>query len=140
MEKLTPLLEKLAQQLGTTATHLWAVLIAQAKIAFVGYIIEIILLCILNYLWIILFRKTLKPYIFKIDYNGKEITKTFNTRWNYWWEENEGLSWTYGTIFIALGILFVIWDIVTINSIPLILSSLINPEYWALNKILTLLK
>jgi len=47
MKELTPLLEMLAEKLGTTAEQLWSVLIGQANIEFIKYLVGSIIFLVL---------------------------------------------------------------------------------------------
>ena len=116
MEQLTPLLEKLANKLGTTTEHLWKVLLQQVNV-------EMVLrqLWMSIWLWggIGLIALAIIMIIMIIKYDGEEI--------------------------IALPFLIIVVAIVSgsigyyINYSKL-LTLQNNPEYWALHEVLSVIK
>ena len=104
------LIEKLAEKLGTTAEHLWEVLIRQAPITSgTELIVDAILLGATCWLWKFL--------------------------WSYPWKHEE-----YGcTKEVTLGAAAVFTAIIIISialSLPSIFAGFLNPEYWALQQII----
>jgi len=111
MEELTPILEKLAEKLGTTTQYLWGVLIKQAPVAAVTELIYLILVVL-----------------------GGIILYKIHKRLSY--EEEESLIAPMAIATIIWGILF----IVCFFSIGTIVTGFFNPEYWALDEIMSLIK
>lgn len=104
------LIEKLAEKLGTTAEHLWEVLIRQAPItSAIELAMDAMLLVATYQLWKFL--------------------------WNHPWKYEE-----YGcTKELTLGAAAVFTAILIISialSIPSIFAGFLNPEYWALQQII----
>jgi len=115
MKEIAPLLEKLAKQLGTTVEYLWAVLVRQAMIASCIDILQYIILGVATYFFV-------------------KLTKKF-------YLESEEKQWD-GIWFTIPGImgmaLLIIW-IVSFFCIQNTISGFLNPEYWALQKVLGLI-
>ena len=125
MKELTPLLEKLAAKLGTTAEHLWGVLIKQAHIEGITAVCLIGLLIVLTISW------------------GFFIAPKLVRKWSFLKEKrrtpyaDDGEMYLVGTVVGSIA--FSIAWIVTICSLSTILSCFYNPEYWALQKVLSLI-
>lgn len=119
-KELLEALKILSTKLGTTAEHLWAVTIRQAKISALQDIILsislIVLTIILYYIATKLIKKDRKHGDF-IEYSPITII----------------------TIAIAVSV-FVVTLIACFVSVADILTALLNPEYWALSNICALLK
>lgn len=118
-DKTTKLIEKLSAQLGTTAEHLWGVLVHQAPLtgAFDLVIIVIMVLCAV-YLVRLVKRKT-KKYDNNNQYIGAE-----------WDNEVAAFTW-FGTI------VYLIITMIVVSSLGKeIIAAFFNPEYWALTQIL----
>lgn len=118
MDKLTDLLQALATQLGTTSQYLWSVLVKQAFISGITdlFIYTLLLVaCIGEYKWF--------KYLIKENHNMSD---------------GEEVGHRMGLVisFVLLAI-FVIW---TLASFSTTLASFFNPEYWALNHILEVIK
>jgi hypothetical protein len=116
MEQLTPLLEKLASQLGTTVEHLWNVLLLQTKVE--------IMLCNLwmgIWLWggigIVVLAIIMLIYALKAD---KEGIGTFAI----------GVI-IFTIIIVGIGYYVNYSDWITLTQ---------NPQYWALKEVLSALK
>lgn len=122
MKELVPLLEKLASQLGTTIDKLWAVLLKQAMI--IG-ITDLVLCVSLVGASILAFRfiqkKTTIP------------TETVENKYPHAQWEGEGAFIAWLIFFIGL----LVTTIIILASAENIVSAFLNPEYWALNKILS---
>jgi hypothetical protein len=102
------LIEKLADKLGTTAEHLWSVLVAQAPIQAVAEICTwLIATTIITILYIFLWKRIDKYS----DYDDRVFQK------------------------VMLGIPFIFLFMALIVSIPIWVSAFANPEYWALMEI-----
>jgi len=119
MEQLTDLLRELADKLGTTVDHLYQVMITQAKVEIISNSIFLIIIIA----WLVLFKKIYKYLYAKKIERDKEI---------YGWDEN-GWFWA----LIGHAVLTVILVIIGLLEIDILLTLIINPEYWALDKILT---
>ncbi len=116
MKEIAPLLETLAKKLGTTAEYLWAVLVKQAFIASCIDILQYIILGVATYFFI----KLTKKYWLM----GEE------KRWDTIWLIIPGIAG------VALLLIWIVAFIAIQNTI----TGFINPEYWALNKILDVVK
>jgi len=111
MKELTPLLEKLADKLGTTVEHLWSVLLQQAQIdAQIWQMWMVVWMCVFGGLAVI--------SIFLAFIGSRE-------KWELW-----------GVWFIVTGLSFVIGIPVFIGCYSAIITRTQNPEYWALKEIL----
>lgn len=111
-EKMTTLLQELAVKLGTTAEHLWGVLLKQAPIS--GIVDLILILCFVS-AWVTVFNIVQKNY-------------------RNWEDVQKFAAWLVGgviSIYIVTFVLFKTEGIVT---------AFLNPEYWALSEILSKLK
>ena len=113
-EQTQQLIEKLAEKLGTTAEHLWAVLVRQAPITSTT---EAIALCIYAAVMVLGYRLV------------REKTKDDGD-----WNDNCG----------SIALPWVIWCGATIAllivlccSLSNIVAGFANPEYWALKEILS---
>ena len=116
------LLEKLAEKLGTTSQYLWQVLIKQAPISATINLIEIILVGVFG---VILWKLHKKFYG---NMPGKE--------YSYYSEMEELII-----VPMMVGMMiFVVVAIAGFCSIETIITGFVNPEYWALNKILDKIK
>lgn len=115
MKEIVPLLEKLADQLGTTSEHLWRILIKQAPISATIDVIQyvaVILACI--FWW--------------------KITRVVHKQIHDSWDEIN-YAWIVGGWIILL--IFLIAIFFCINGT---ITGLVHPEYWALDKILDTIK
>ena len=116
MKELTVLLEQLALKLGTTVEHLWGVLLRQAPISgTVNIIISVTVIIISVFFVRLAIVKTKGP----------------DAEWD---EEGAFLIWVVALI-IAFGSSAIVFA-----SIKNIASAFLNPEYWALNELLTAIK
>jgi len=116
MDKLTEeLIIELAKKLGTTAVHLWEVLIRQAIILSV---VDIIVIAGWVYCLVFMYRF--------IDKKTKKI-KGFNAQWD---DEQAIIAW------LIFAIVIVIFVIIVGISIGAVISGIINPEYWALKQLI----
>ncbi len=111
-EKLENALMELAAQLGTTVEHLWGVLVRQAQVEGVLAVLTL-------------------TAIGAVGYGLYRLTK------KYWCKTGQGETevllvgaWVLGVIFAAIPAAFAVHTLAT---------SLVNPEYWALQRILGLL-
>lgn len=120
-DKTIALIEKLAEKLGTTAEHLWGVLLHQAPIS--GAVdLATVAVMVLAAVGLVRFvkGKTTKPAMTEDDrYPHAE-----------WEDEGAGLAWLGATIYL------IITGVVVIGSAQGIVAAFFNPEYWALSHIL----
>lgn len=117
-DKITNLLEKLADKLGTTIEHLWNILIHQAYVEAFKNIAIIAFFIIAE---ILIFKYTIK-------YNkGKSL---------------EDIDNDFKSIaVIILSIIISVFTIAIIGClIPETVDAIFNPEYWALTHILKLIR
>lgn len=126
MEQLTKLLETLAAKLGTTAQYLWAVLIKQAR---VDATIDLLLLLLSGAVVFILLRLHLRF--------SKEIAGTHQYNENTLYQKHGEML--VGPMILGAAI-FSILFIAQLMCVGTIVSGFLNPEYWALNKVLGQLK
>jgi len=117
-DKITNLLEKLANKLGTTIEHLWNILIHQAYIEAFKNIIMIAFFIIAE---ILIFK-------YAVRYNkGKSLEDI----------DNDFRSITVIILFIIISVFTII---MIASLIPETIDAIFNPEYWALNHILKLIR
>lgn len=106
-------LETLAAKLGTTSEYLWNVLLKQASISAITDFIQCTLVILVCVFWI----KKVKVVVPKILKGGLDDI--------YW----------IGIVIIS--ILLAIFVITAFFCFPNIINGLINPEYWALDRLLS---
>jgi hypothetical protein len=114
-EQTAKLIEELASKLGTTAEHLWGVLVRQAPISAVTDILTSILIILL--IWVSL----------KFVQRKTRETEDAPADWD---EEGALAAWVIWGIASIIAILCVLCDI------NYIIAGFANPEYWALKQIL----
>jgi len=114
-ERITILLEKLAEKLGTTADKVWEVLLIQAK---VSAIYDIAFLCFFI-VFTIVTRKPLQVIVKRVMRKDDEWTL---------------ISGSLGIAIILVVIL--ISAVVTVSNAYMTVTALVNPEYWAIQQIL----
>lgn len=118
-QQLSQLLEKLATKLGTTTEYLWGVLLKQARISATITLIYFLLCIVVGFVF----------YKLHISFSR---TDSKNPHSNNAYYEHEEL----GIIMsIAVGVWGICFILVTM-SLSNIFNGYLNPEYWALNKIL----
>jgi len=118
MENLAPLLEKLAEKLGTTSTYLWGVLVKQA---FIDGILSIVF-CVLVAVWTFALCRVHISFMKKDKYDG--------------YGNGSIRSFIMGmlailTLFLLIAVLICLYNIPT---------AFLNPEYWALKEVLSAIK
>jgi hypothetical protein len=120
-ENTEKLVRELAEKLGTTAEHLWGVLMRQAPIAAAtDSVIAVIMIGVLWALYRLVRSKTTVPPKSDDDrYPSAE-----------WREEGAFLSWLMLAIYAAITL------VVTCCTIATVVTATINPEYWALKQLL----
>lgn len=125
-EQTLKLIDSLSQKLGTTSEYLWGILIKQARIDSIIGIGYIILVAGIGYgLWNV-HTKLLKkiPSQNEYEYSSNSYDK-------------------YDTVPVIMIIVAIIWFVLAIIGfcyIGNVFTGFYNPEYWALDKILSSLK
>lgn len=122
-EQTTKLIEQLAQKLGTTTEYLWSVLLKQAQIQSMVTLFQFLLIAILGY---VLFKIHKSLSIVK-DYDGHH-----ETGYSHYEDSN--------TIMIIAGAIFAILVLLAFFCIGDVFNGFFNPEYWALSKVLSVIK
>ena len=117
-DKTAALLQTLADKLGTTSQYLWGVLIKQAPISGTIVLVEYLMtILVLVAIW------------------------KFRVPLNKWFRE--GAS-DYDFLFfigsIICGVIAVFWFVACIVMFEGMVTAFLNPEYWALDHILSTLK
>lgn len=121
-DKTAALIEKLADKLGTTAEHLWGVLLRQAPInALVDLFINAAMVVTAVYLTRLVIRKITVPLLSRDEYMARPA-------WN-------------GDMAWLAGAMLTVWWIVTLlrmfNTMTGTVTAFFNPEFWALSYILS---
>lgn len=119
-EKYRQLIEALAAKLGTTAEHLWGVLVRQAPISGAVDLVLCIMIAAATWWWVALVkRKTMRP----------PETETNSYPRAEWEGEGAILAWVAAFIagFLAL--------VCVTGSAQWIVAAFANPEYWALKQL-----
>jgi len=123
-ENTSKLIEQLAAKLGTTSQYLWSILLKQAAVSATVTLIQMILIFGYGY---VLYRIHLKLLKKKSDDKYAENI----------YESTEGGA---AVPMIMGGLLFIILATMSLCSIGDIVNGYVNPEYWALNKVLDTIK
>ena len=119
-DKTTELITRLAEKLGTTAEHLWGVLLHQAPISgTINLVISI---------FMVLSTVCLVRFVKGKTTKAKTEVKVYPCA--EWEDEGAALAW-----FLTAVYLLITFGTVTL-SITGIVSAFFNPEYWALSHIL----
>jgi hypothetical protein len=129
VDTIMPYLAQAADKLGTTADYLWKLQVKQAYVEGITYgvqwIVTIVAFWILYKIFVNLNSQEVKTHD---DYGRNyETTKFFACCYVY-------VPW--GLAAIANGF----FTVRLITNLKLMLTLLINPEYWALNQVILLLK
>lgn len=120
------ILEKLAEKLGTTTEYIWQILLNQATIsAWTNISIFVFLILIgLGLFFLHLFLK-----------NKRKIDGVMDTYYN----SIHGDMW-----FSIIGFSSIMWFLITtiffFCSIDGVINAFVNPEYWAMDKLLNIFK
>lgn len=120
-ENTAKLLEQLAQKLGTTSEYLWKVLLKQAPIDATVNLIQIMLIMLFGLVLYKIHRRLMKE-----DAN--------NDTGYYKYEEMAAIPMIIGGVVFAI---MFIWAFCCIGDV---VNGYFNPEYWALNKVLSSVK
>jgi hypothetical protein len=126
MDQLTNLLEQLAIKLGTTVEYLWEVLIKQAYINGILGMVYIVFTLL----------ATIVLYRFHKYFSGPH--EKYNNHTKYYDENAEEVSVSQVIMFTAALILLVM-NLCMIVVIHATITAFMNPEYWALQKVLSFL-
>lgn len=122
---LDPLLVALAEKLGTTVEHLWGVLITQARMEALGVTSTILFFtAVLAWASVLLYKLSTD----KKDKDGNLLSSAPLSN------EASGL---------LLALVVVGWFLLVIAvgfSLPYLITCISNPEYWALDQVLGLLR
>jgi len=117
---LTPLLERLAAELGTTVEMLWSVLLKQAAIsATTNVVLSVLLVLIFIGCFQLVQRKTTVAPETEEHYACSD-----------WEDEGKVIAWV---ILAAIAAIFLA---IIIGGIHNVVSGYLNPQYWALKEIL----
>lgn len=109
-EQTVKLIQELSDKLGTTAEHLWGVMVRQAPISgVIGLLIDVAAILLLMIGW---------KKLSKINFDK--------------WDDDFGK----GALYAALIVATLVSIIGIASSLPTEISGIINPEYWALKQIL----
>lgn len=111
------LLESIASKLGTTTEYLWNVLLSEAKYDAIVSIIQLTIMTVFIYF-------TIKLHI--------KFCKEIDDK-NSIYYDNE---YTVGLPMIFAAIISAIFIFIILMGLPELISSIFNPEYWALKRIL----
>lgn len=115
------LLTELASKLGTTSEYLWDILLRQAPITATIILIQII------------FTVLSGIFLWKLH---KYFSKETDERYSMYDRGNGGLE----VLMTMFSTLILVISIILFFGIADMLNGYFNPEYWALNKILNVLK
>lgn len=129
MKELTPILEQLASKLGTTMQYLWSILIKQAYISATITLMQIILVLIAGIVLVRLHIRFSKSTTRGTGHNSGRISSLY---------EKHG-----DILSIPMIIISIVWLILAIACffcISDVINGYFNPEYWALDTILSKIK
>lgn len=113
---ITDTINILADKLGTTGQHLWGVLMKQAFYSSVIDLITFIILCIATGV----------------------CAKISTNCWKKSEEKDEFIAAAILTLIVAgIGLIFCFFGVADMSTW---LSGLYNPEYWALNQVMSIMK
>ena len=119
-EKYQALIEALATKLGTTAEHLWSVLVRQAPISGVVDLVLCIVIATVTVLFVALIKhKTTAP-------EAMEENRYPHAEWR---DEAAFLAWAVALIAGVFALVYVT------SSAQGIAAAFANPEYWALKQL-----
>lgn len=117
-EQTEKLVRELADKLGTTADHLWGVLIKQAPVSAVTSLLGgVAIFALLVYAW-----------RFRAKKMAAETNKNYGD-----WAGDSPISVISGMLLCIATFALVL---AAAGELPLVLAGFFNPEYWALKQIL----
>ena len=125
----------LAERLGTTIEHLWAVLLKQAVVTGMTNVVMLAAIttvaCYLTR--IVRIKTTPREVLVSNPYDPEAVPRrTMRAAWD---PTEEGLLGWIGT-----GIMWLVVATLWFHLLPDTLAGLFNPEYWALKQVLTALR
>lgn len=119
-EQTEQLIRELADKLGTTAEHLWGVLIQQALIT---GIVDTVAMLVFGVIIVRLF------IFVKAKTTERAETATSYARAD--WEDEQAVG-----AWLGWGVLAFTFSLVLAGSASMTMAAFLNPEYWALKQIL----
>lgn len=119
-DRYNVLIDTLANKLGTTAEHLWGVLLRQAPISGFIDIVQCVVLVVFAALVVILAKNktTIPAETNENPYPHAE-----------WTEELAVIAWVAAMLISVIAVLCLK------RSVPEIVAAFLNPEYWALKQL-----
>ncbi len=111
-DRIAMLLQSLADKLGVTATHLWGVMVAQARVDFYVSVFQYVVIAI-------------------CCYGSYRLVRWYADR-----DTDEAWAILVAPIVIGVSLM----TIVAFCTLDLFVASIANPEYWALKQILSAVK
>ena len=118
-EHAAVVIQQMADKLGTTSQYLWSVLLKQAPVYVVISVIEAVIFCVFIYLY------------FKFLPKMKALADDYS---------NDGAAMTAVICIIGGAILSGIFILAIFVMFESAVTALVNPEYWALDKLLSAIK
>ena len=115
-ENTTKLIEQLANSLGTTTKYLWTVLIRQAPIDATITLFQYIILAIVGVI------------LYKVHNRLSKEVDRYSA-----YDNNDG----YGILMVILSGAYLVVVIIAFFCIGDVINGYFNPEYWAVQKILS---
>lgn len=137
-DKVFGVLESLASQLGTTIEFLWGVLLKQAVVSGVMNVVWALVFFVIFITTLIYFIKAFVPYnIYQGEGADRRLHREFSSKWKYWEYKYDG-----GVIGVAalLIITIIVSFSIFMGTLDLAVTAFVNPEYWALQKVLEQLR
>jgi len=121
-DKYRQLIEDMAAKLGVTAEHLWGVMVKQAPISGAVDLVICIAITVATVWWFrVVIRKTTRR---------SDDPDTYLSPRSEWNDEAAFLAWVSAIVSMAVTLIFIS------ASAEGIVSAFVNPEYWALQKLL----
>jgi hypothetical protein len=127
-EATAKLISDLANKLGTTADHLWSVLIKQAPIAATWGIMQLFIDgAMMIILWIVARKMFMRAHFLEND-DSQYANDT----------ENKVIGlWIGGAIVAFIAVVFTIGFVCgDLGELQVTISGFLNPEYWALKQVM----
>lgn len=115
-DRTAQLIERLSAQLGTTAERLWSILLYQARLSFFTDLIFYAITAHVIYV----------AYRFSVYSRGRARLSLYEDEWL-----------TLATISCVAAALLILWAAVSLGET---ITKLLNPDYWALERILLALR
>ena len=123
VELVVSALQGVANKLGVASEHLWGVLVGQAFLVGIAWLMFIVVVMVLACYWVKMTKMVYKNVT--VGYPDVERPGRYDQ-----WDEAHYLYVAAGWVAIA------ICCIIILGNMGEILSCFLNPEYWALNKLL----